>query len=202
MADAVAVAAAPAAAGAKAAKKPRKTGTAKPKKTSDHPKYSQMIKDALGALKERGGSSRQAILKYIVKQYRLAGEEKTINAHLKLALRAGVKNGTLKQSKGTGASGSFRIGEKKTTEKKPKAKPAKKAAKPKKAKKPKAAKPAGVKKAKAASPKKAVKAKPAKPKSPKKAAKPKSPKKVKAAKPKKAKSPAKAKKPKATKAKK
>jgi histone H1/5 len=201
MADtALVTAAAPAAAGK--VKKARKAGSAKPKKVSDHPKYSQMIKDALAALKDRGGSSRQAILKYIVKQYRLGGDEKTINAHLKLALRAGVKNGTLKQSKGTGASGSFRIGEKKTGEKKAKAKPAKKAgaAKPKKAKKPKAA---GAKKAKAAgSPKKAAKAKPAKPKAAKKAAKPKSPKKVKAAKPKKARSPAKAKKPKAAKAKK
>jgi len=201
MADtAVAVAAAPAA--VKAAKKPRKAGTAKAKKPSDHPKYAEMIKDALNALKERGGSSRQALLKYIAKHYRLGGDEKTINAHLKLALRAGVKNGTLKQSKGTGASGSFRIGEKKTATKKPKAKVAKKAgaAKPKKAKKP-----AGAKKPKAAgSPKKAKKAKPAKPKvaKPKKAAKPKSPKKVKAAKPKKARSPAKAKKPKAAKAKK
>jgi len=204
MADTAVVSApAPTAAGGKA-KKPRKTGTAKPKKPSDHPKYSQMIKDALAVLKERGGSSRQAILKYIAKHYRIGGDEKTINAHLKLALRAGVKNGTLKQSKGTGASGSFRIGEKKTSEKKPKAKTAKKAggaAKPKKAKKPAGAKPA--KKAKAAgSPKKAVKAKPAKPKAAKKAAKPKSPKKTKAAKPKKARSPAKAKKPKAAKAKK
>jgi len=206
MADSgAAVAAAPAA--AKAAKKPRKTGTSKPKKVSDHPKYSHMIKDALGALKERGGSSRQAILKYIVKQYRLGGDDKTVNAHLKLALRAGVKNGTLKQSKGTGASGSFRIGEKKLSseKKKPKAKAAKKtgAAKPKKARKPKAAKAAGAKKPKAAgSPKKATKAKVAKPKAAKKPAKPKSPKKARVAKPKKAKSPAKAKKPKATKAKK
>ena len=39
--------------------------------------------------------------------------EKTprLNVHLKLSLRAGVKNKSLKQSKGTGASGSFKIGE-------------------------------------------------------------------------------------------
>jgi len=183
-------------------KKAKKAGTAKAKKPADHPKYSQMIKEALGALKERGGSSRQAILKYIVKHYHLGQEEKTINAHLKLALRAGVKNGNLNQSKGTGASGSFRLGEKKTAEKKPKAAKAKKApgaAKPKKApgspKKPKA------KKAKAAaSPKKAAKPKAAKPKTAK-ASKPKSPKKVKVAKPTKPKSP-KAKKPKTAKPKK
>ena len=70
---------------------------------------------------ERGGSSRQAILKYIVKHYNVGKDEKVVNQHLKMALRAGVKNNSLKQSKGQGASGSFRLGEKKA-EKKPKAK--------------------------------------------------------------------------------
>ena len=32
---------------------------------ADHPKYSEMIRMALTKLKERGGSSRQAILKYM-----------------------------------------------------------------------------------------------------------------------------------------
>jgi hypothetical protein len=53
----------------------------------------------------------------------------------KLSLRADVKNKSLKQSKGTGASGSFKIGEVVKPKKKPAAKP--KAAKPKKAKTPK-----------------------------------------------------------------
>ena len=208
MADVAVVAPAPAAAAGKPKKAVKKAGSAKPKKVADHPKYAQMIKEALTTLKERGGSSRQAILKYIVKQYKLTGEEKIINSHLKLALHAGVKNGTLKQSKGTGAAGSFRLGEKKTAEKKPKAAKKPTATKPKKAavaKKPKAA----AKKPKAAgSPKKAAKPKAAaKPKvtKPKAVAKPKSPKKAKAAKPAKAKSPKKAKvaaKPKVTKAKK
>jgi len=34
-------------------------------------------------------------------------DDKQVNAHLKLALSAGVKNKSLKQSKATGASGSF-----------------------------------------------------------------------------------------------
>jgi hypothetical protein len=34
-------------------------------------------------------------------------DAKTVNVHLKLSLRAGVKNKSLKQSKGTGASGSL-----------------------------------------------------------------------------------------------
>jgi len=130
---------------------------------------------------ERGGSSRQAILKYIVKHYNVGHDERLVNAHLKLALRAGVKNGTLKQAKGTGASGSFRVGDKKEKAEKPKKK---KVVKKAKAKKPKAA---GAKKAK--KPKKAGEAKAKKPKA----------KKAKAAKKPAA---AKVKKPKATKAKK
>ena len=158
------------AAAAPVVKTPKKKSAAKPKKPADHPKYCDMIKAAVGALKERGGSSRQAVLKYIMKNFNVGKDEKVVNQHLKLALRAGVKNGGLKQSKGTGASGSFRLGE-----------AAKKVPTPKKVKKPKAAKPK-----KAKSPKKATK--PKKAKSPKKVATPKktkSPKKA-TAKPKKA----------------
>lgn len=161
----------------------------KPTKPAEHPKYSEMISAAVGALKERGGSSRQAILKYIMANYKVGTEVTKINARVKTALKAGVKAGSLKQAKGTGASGSFRLGEKKA------------AAKPKTAKKPKAAakKPAAAKTAKKTAVKKSPKKTAAKPKktakSPKKVAKPKkaakSPAK-KAAKPKKAaKSPAK-----------
>jgi hypothetical protein len=97
------------------------------------------------ALKERGGSSRQAILKYIMANFNVGKDAKSVNAHLKLSLRAGVKNKSLKQSKGTGASGSFRIGEVKAAKKPAKAKKAAKpkAAKPKKSRKP-AAKKAGL----------------------------------------------------------
>ena len=113
---------------------PKKKVAAKPKKPAAHPKYSEMVGKAIAALKERGGSSRQAILKYIMANFNVGKDAKTVNVHLKLSLRAGVKNKSLKQSKGTGASGSFKIGE----VVKPKTKPA---AKPKKAVKPKAAKP-------------------------------------------------------------
>lgn len=161
------------AAPAKAAPKAKKTVA--PKKPATHPKYSEMLQAAIGSLKERGGSSRQAILKYILANYNVGKDEKTVNNHLKLALRAGGKNGSLKQTKGTGASGSFRLGEVK-----------KAAAKPKKATKPKAAKPKKVK-----TPKKAV-AKPKKAKTPKKKAAAAKPKKVAAAKPMKANTPKKA----------
>lgn len=171
----------------------KKKAAAKPKKPADHPKYSQMIQEAVKSLKERGGSSRQAILKYVMANFKV-GDEKQANTHLKMALKAGVKNGALKQSKGTGASGSFRLGEKKA-EKKPKKATKPKAAKPKKAKSPKKAKKPAAKKPAAKKPAAKKAAKPKKAKTPKKAAaKPKkatkSPKKAKAAaKPKKAKTP-------------
>ena len=170
-----------------------KKAVKKPKAPAAHPKYAEMVKAAVGALKERGGSSRQAILKYIMKNFNVGKDEKTVNSHLKMALRAGVKNNSLKQSKGTGASGSFKLG---VVEKPKKAKKAAKPKKPKAAKKPKkaktpkkAAKPKKAKtpkKAKAAKPAKKAAAKPAK----KAAAKPKKaaakPAKKAAAKPKKA----------------
>ena len=175
-----------------------KKAAAKPKKPAAHPKYSEMIAAAVGALKERSGSSRQAILKYIQANYKVGSNQTSVNAHLKMALKAGVKSGAIKQAKGTGASGSFKLGEVKKAAKKA-TKP--KAAKPKKATKKPAAKKAAKKPAakKAKTPKKEKKAaKPKKAKTPKKAAaKPKkaaskSPKKAKAAKPKKAKTPKKA----------
>ena len=126
------------------AKLPKKKTAAKPKKPSTHPKYSEMEATAISALKERGGSSRQAILKYIMANFNVGKDAKPVNAHLKLALRTGVKNKSLKQLKGTGASGSFKIGEVKAAKKPAKAK---KAPKPKAAKPKKAKKAAGIKKA-------------------------------------------------------
>ena len=65
----------------------KKKAALKPKKAPSHPKYSEMINKAVSSLKERGGSSRQAILKYICANFKV--EEKSANSHLKLALRAG-----------------------------------------------------------------------------------------------------------------
>ncbi|KAA0189437.1 hypothetical protein HAZT_HAZT009966 [Hyalella azteca] len=80
----------------------------KPAKKAEHPPYSYMINAAIKGLKERGGSSRQAILKYIVAQFKV-GDEKKAASRLKLALKRQVIAGVLKQVKGSGASGSFRI---------------------------------------------------------------------------------------------
>lgn len=148
------------------AKKVSKPKTKKAAPT--HPVYKDMILAAIAALKDRKGSSRQAILKYILANYKGVGVEKQVNSRLKLALVRMADAGDLKHVKGKGASGSFRAAEKakaapkkKAVAKKPKAKtPKKVAAKKPKAKKAPAAKKPAAKKAK--SPKKVKKAKKAK----------------------------------------
>lgn len=143
------------------------TTKAATKKPAEHPKYSDMVVAAIGALKERGGSSRQAILKYIQAHFKVGDN---CNTHLKLALKRGVVSGKLTQAKGTGASGSFKLVAKPKAA--PKKKPAaKKPTTPKKtaAKKPAAKKTAAAKKTptkkkpakKTATPKKAASKKPA-----------------------------------------
>ena len=116
---------------------------AAPKKPADHPKYIDMVTAAITALKERTGSSRQAIEKYNKANYKVGDN---VGTHLKMALKRGVASGALAQPKGTGASGSFKV-VKKAEPKKPKAKkPAKpKTPKKKAAKKPAAEKPASKK---------------------------------------------------------
>merc|ERR1712130_972199 len=117
-----------------------------------HPKYSVMIAAAITALKDRTGSSRQAILKYITANYKVDADR--CGQHLRMALRAGLKNGSLKNAKESGkGAGSFKLAKvEKPKKKKPAAK--KPAAKPKAAKKKPAAK-------KAAPAKKAAAKKPA-----------------------------------------
>merc|ERR1712168_1485947 len=133
---------------AEAAAAPKAVKAKKPAAKPTHPKYSAMIATAVAALKERSGSSRQAILKYIVAHNKV-GDEKTAAVHLKMALKRGVASGALKQVKGVGASGSFKL----VKAEKPAAKPKKAAPKKTAAKKPSAKKTA----TKKPSPKKAVK---------------------------------------------
>ena len=144
------------------AEAPKKKPAA-PKKPAEHPKYIDMITAAITALKERNGSSRQAILKYICANYKV-GDNASV--HLKLALKRGVTSGALSQPKGTGASGSFKVVKKAEPKKKaPKKKPATKkpAAKKTTKKSTPAKKKPAAKKAKSTTPKKktAPKKKPA-----------------------------------------
>merc|ERR1739844_601001 len=139
----------------------------KPKAPAAHPKYSVMIAAAIKALKDRTGSSRQAIAKYICANYKVDAAKAGVP--LRLALKKGVAAGTLKMGGAAGKKGAgcFKIGEKAKVEKKKKPKKVVKKKKPaaKKAKKPAAKKPAAKKPAakKAAKPaaKKAAAKKPA-----------------------------------------
>ena len=130
-----------------------------PKATPAHPKYEDMVKAAILALKDRNGSSVPAIAKYLGSNFKLPGNFKKI---LSTQLKNLVKSGKLLKVKA-----SYKLGEAlKKAPKKPKKKaaPKKKKPKAKKAKKPKA------KKAKKPKAKKAPKKKAAKKKAPKKKA--------------------------------
>merc|ERR1711977_656099 len=133
-------------------------------KPAAHPPFKAMILTAIKALKERGGSSRQAILKYVVANNKVDAAKAA--GPLKLALRKALAAGTIVKAKAAGkGAGKFKAGKvekpkkvkkvKKPKAKKPAAKkakkPAKKAAKKpakKAAKKPAAKKPAAKKAAK------------------------------------------------------
>ena len=101
--------------------------TIKPKVAPTHPTYAVMVKAAVEALKERSGSSRQAILKYITANYKLGDDSKKVGVPLRLALKKGIDAGTLKMAKESGkGAGCYKIGEKAKEEKKPKKPVAKK----------------------------------------------------------------------------
>merc|ERR1712130_835640 len=111
-----------------------------------------MIAAAIAALKDRTGSSRQAILKYVCANYKVDAAK--AGQHLRMALKAGIKKGSLKMAKESGkGAGKFKLVKVEKPKKKPAAKKAKKPAAKKAAKKPaakKAAKKPAAKKPKAA----------------------------------------------------
>ena len=142
------------------------TDAAKPKKAAPaHPPFTSMITDAVAALKDRKGTSRHAIKKYVKANFKVKAE--SVDTYINAALKKMVASEALVQLK---TGGSYKLAKKPAAPKKPKAKKvvAKKAVK-------KPAKKTAAKKAK--SPKKAAAKKPAKKaaakkvkKSPKKAA--------------------------------
>merc|ERR1712088_131840 len=98
--------------------------------------YAVMIAAAIGGLKDRTGSSRQAILKYVTANYKVDAAKAAV--HLRLALKSGVAKGSLKMAKESGkGAGCYKLAEKPKAEKKPKAKKAATPKKPKKAAAPK-----------------------------------------------------------------
>merc|ERR1712037_479071 len=116
-----------------------------------HPPFANMIATAIKALKERNGSSRQAILKYIVANNKIADAAKAqVRVRVALKKMIAAKKVVAGGAAGKKGAGSFKLPVAPKAEKKPKA--AKKSAakktaakKPKAAKKPAAKKPAAKK---------------------------------------------------------
>merc|ERR1712218_715079 len=142
---------------------PKAKKAAKAKAPAAHPPYATMIAAAIKGLGDKKGSSRQAILKYIVANYKVDAAKAAVRVRLALKKMIAAKKVVAAAAAGKKGAGSFKL-----PAKEPKAKKAKKpkAKKPKKAKKVK--KPAAKK---AKKPKKAAKKPAAKKPAAKKAAK-------------------------------
>merc|ERR1711939_715940 len=127
-------------------KMPPKSTTTKPKAASEHASYQDMITDAIVNLKDRNGSSRIALKKYVRANNKINAADAMFDSLFNRALKAGVEKGVFAQPKGSPGG---------TKPAKPKAAPKPKAPKKEKAEaKPKVAKPKA-----AAKPKKAAAAK-------------------------------------------
>jgi len=124
-------------------------------KPAAHPPFATMISAAIAALKERGGSSRQAILKYVLANNKV-GDEKKAAVRVKLAIRKMLAAKTILPVKGSFKLAKVEKPKKKKVVKKPAKKVVKKAAKKPAAKKA-AKKPAAKKAAKKPAAKKAAK---------------------------------------------
>ncbi|NWH77437.1 H5 protein, partial [Piaya cayana] len=111
------------------------------RRPASHPTYSDMIAAAIRAEKSRSGSSRQSIQKYVKSHYKVGQHA---DVQIRLAIRRLLATGFLKQAKGVGASGSFRLAKadkvKKSPARKKKKKVARKSTSPKKAARPRKAK--------------------------------------------------------------
>ncbi|KAG8039577.1 hypothetical protein G9C98_008220 [Cotesia typhae] len=79
----------------------------KPAAKSTHPSTADMVKAAIKHLAERQGSSLQAIKKYIASTYKVDVEKQA--QFIKKFLKSAVTKGILVQTKGKGASGSFKL---------------------------------------------------------------------------------------------
>jgi len=110
---------------------PKKSAAAaKSKAAAGHSSYLDMIKMAIVNLKDRKGSSRQAIKKYILANNKLAGtSDAQFNSHINRALTTGEETGVFERPKGP--SGPVKLKKPATAAKPAASKPAvKPAAKP------------------------------------------------------------------------
>lgn len=84
---------------AQASPKKSKAGASKkPRVKPAHPRTSEMVWNAIKSLKERGGSSLQAIKKYIAANYKVDSDKHA--QFIKKYLKTAVASGELVQTKG------------------------------------------------------------------------------------------------------
>ncbi|GAW22518.1 hypothetical protein ANO14919_120550 [Xylariales sp. No.14919] len=92
--------------------------TAAPKTKATHASYQDMITEAILALKDRTGSSRQSLKKYVKANNTITATDNMFDSLFNKALKAGVDKGVFEQPKGP--SGTTKLSKKS----KPAAKPA------------------------------------------------------------------------------
>merc|ERR1711934_220849 len=112
-----------------------------PKVAAAHPPYAAMITTAIKKLADKKGSSRQAILKYVVANNKVDAAKAAVRVRLALKKMLAAKKLVPAAAAGRKGAGSFKLPAKEPKAKKAKKPAAKKAAKPKSAKKPAAKKP-------------------------------------------------------------
>merc|ERR1712106_891259 len=112
---------------------PKAKKAAKPKVAAAHPPYATMIAAAIKGLADKKGSSRQAILKYVVANNKVDAAKAAVSVRLALKKMIVAKKVVAAAAAGKKGAGSFKL-----AAKEPKAKKVKKpkAKKPKKVKKP------------------------------------------------------------------
>merc|ERR1712098_448178 len=90
------------------AKAKKSAGTKKgPKAVAKKLTYLEMVTEAIKALKDRSGSSRQVITRYILETHKV-DSAKVI--HIRKAIAHGMEKGILKQARPSGkGAGSFRV---------------------------------------------------------------------------------------------
>ncbi|KAL8344999.1 hypothetical protein RB601_005165 [Gaeumannomyces tritici] len=115
--------------------KPEGAAAPKAKSTSSHPSYQAMITDAIINLKDRNGSSRQSLKKYVKANNKLEVTDAMFDSLFNKALRNGVEKGVFQQPKGP--SGGTKLAKKVPAPKKEVGEKPKKVAAPKKAAAPK-----------------------------------------------------------------
>ncbi|XP_065559592.1 histone H1-delta-like [Artemia franciscana] len=91
--------------GLKPAKVVKPKGDKKGKAPANLSKCKEVIAKSIADLKEREGSSCQAILEYIMVNFKVVNDAKVVNMHLKQALKCCFANEIVINPKGTGVTG-------------------------------------------------------------------------------------------------